>query len=84
MPATSNDTATTHPSRFTVAGKELKLFLKKNTALYCVRFADGGELPPELANQMFTSPKEAYTAIDTYLARKQEEASKKKTTTKKD
>lgn len=79
MNATSTDKATSHDSRYTVNGKELRLFLKQGTSLYCVRFADGGELPEELNRQMFTSPKEAYAAIDTYLERKSKEKEKKTT-----
>lgn len=84
MPATSTDFVTDHPSRYTLGGKEIKLFMKKNTSLYCARFADGGELPKELANQMFTSPKEAYSAIDSYLARMEEQSKNKKEAIKKD
>lgn len=81
MPATSTDTvAPNEPSRSTLNGKELKIFMVKGTSLYCVRFADGGQLPDELANQKFTTPKEAFLAIDRYLARKEKEQSEKKAT----
>lgn len=75
--AYSNDTvAENTKSSFTPNGKEIKIFQKKGTALYCIRFADGGELPAELNNQMFTTPKEAQKAIDAYIARKEKEKAK--------
>lgn len=78
MPAISNDTPTNDPTRPTLNGKELKIYMVKGTSLYCVKFADGGELPKELKHQKFTSPKEANKAITAYLDRMEKEASGKK------
>lgn len=58
------------PATFvTENGKELKIFQIKNSALYKVAFATGGELPPEL-DQMFTNPLIASKAIEKYLEKR--------------
>jgi hypothetical protein len=45
--------------------KELKIYKVKNSALFCVAYEGGGELPKEL-KQRWTSPKLAQEAIEQY------------------
>lgn len=58
--------------------KEFAIFKVANTALYRIGFKDGGELPKELKNQMFTTHVLAAKAIKDYLRRKAAEEESKK------
>jgi hypothetical protein len=63
---------------YTDNDKAIKIYRIKNTGLYCAKFSQGGQLPPELTG-MYTSPALVKEAIAKYLDRM---SNKKKTTAK--
>jgi Fe-S cluster biosynthesis and repair protein YggX len=50
----------------TEGSKEIKIYKVKNSALFCVGYEGGGQLPSELDKKRWTSPKLAQEAIDAW------------------
>lgn len=63
-------TQTLNKKPITSGKKEIKLFPVEGTTFWRIGFSPGGEAPPEWANQVFTSHREAQKAIDRYISRK--------------
>lgn len=60
----------------TIGGKEIGVFKVAGTALYCIAFKSGGEIPQDLKG-MWTEPRSAEKAITGYLAKQELEVQQK-------
>lgn len=56
-------------------GKVIATYIEPGTALFCIKFTTGGELPPELCG-MFTSSYVANKTIEGYLSKVSEKSRK--------
>ena len=75
MPSKGDFLNTDNPTLFkTPNGKHLKIVKITGSALFGVRFEEGGELPKELTG-MWTDAGRAYEAIKLYLDKREAKAS---------